>query len=65
MRENKNITYSPKRKSDPHCLDRQQRYGSFNIKWTEGDSVIVKYAGNDKYFDYELQKTVTIEYNLL
>lgn len=25
------------------------------------DVVIVKYAGNDKYNDYELQKTITVE----
>lgn len=37
--------------------------GSFNIEnEPAGDNVvIVKYAGNDKYSDYQLQKTVTIE----
>ena len=57
-----NISYSKdKNQSYTVVTDSNGKYSLILDNVTAGDNVvIVKYAGNDKYHDYELQKTITI-----
>ena len=61
--EQLNITYSNDENQSYTVVTDSNGVGTFNIEnEPAGDNVvIVKYAGNDKYGDYELQKTITVE----
>ena len=61
--EQLHITYSNDENQSYTVVTDSNGVGTFNIEnEPAGDNVvIVKYAGNDKYGDYELQKTITVE----
>ena len=61
--EQLNITYSNDENQSYTVVTDTNGVGTFNIEnEPAGDNiVIVKYSGNDKYSDYELQKTITVE----
>ena len=60
--EHMNITFSNGNDTNTVVTDSNGKYSLTLENVTAGDNVvIVKYAGNDKYNDYELQKTITVE----
>ena len=60
--EHLNITFSKGNDTNTVVTDSNGKYTLTLENVTAGDNVvIVKYAGNDKYYDYELQKTITVE----
>lgn len=61
--EQLNITYkNNENQAYTAVTDSNGQYALTLENMPAGDNVvIVKYAGNDKYNDYELQKTITVE----
>ena len=60
--EQLNITYSNGNDTHTVVTDSNGKYSLILEDVAEGDNiVIVKYTGNDKYNDYELQKAITVE----